>query len=473
MTNIIVEISKYILIILFAIYTYKCFSVFRDIDYLKRRSILRTQSGLTFAIHFIAFLVLYLTMDDKPTVLIFYASQAVLLILTISLYTTLYPKASRLVLNNMCMLIVIGFIMLTRLNIDKAIRQFMMITVSIIISFFIPLLIRRMKSLRNFKYAYAIAGIVFLLAVLALATVTGGAKLSFSLGPVSIQPSEFVKILFVFYVASSLWDSVDFKNVLITSCIAAVHVLILVASTDLGGAVIFFTVYLIMLYVATRKPAYLAGGILAGCGAAVLAYKLFRHVRIRVAVWKDPFANWDYGYQVGQSLFAIGTGGWFGMGLMQGMPDKIPVVTNDFIFSAIAEELGGIFALFLILVCVSCYVMFLNIAMQIHDQFYKLIALGLGTCYIFQVFLNIGGVTKFIPSTGVTLPWISYGGSSIMSTAIMFAIIQGLYILREDEDEELERRKALERRRQQHEARAQRRRETVRTRSNDRPGRYR
>ena len=142
-----------------------------------------------------------------------------------------------------------------------------------------------------------------------------------------------------------------------------------------------------------------------------------------------------------QSLFAIGTGGWFGMGLYQGAPDTIPVAAEDFIFSAISEEMGLIFALCMILVCVSCYVMFLNIAMQLHNMFYKMVALGLGTCYIFQVFLTIGGVTKFIPSTGVTLPLVSYGGSSLVSTLIMFAIIQGLYILREDEEEKIERKK--------------------------------
>ena len=122
-----------------------------------------------------------------------------------------------------------------------------------------------------------------------------------------------------------------------------------------------------------------------------------------------------------------------------GSPDLIPVAETDFIFSAIAEELGVIFALCLILVCVSCYVMFLNIAMEIRNRFYKLIALGLGTCYIFQVFLTIGGVTKFIPSTGVTLPLVSYGGSSMLSTMVIFGIIQGLYIIREDEEEESDR----------------------------------
>lgn len=119
------------------------------------------------------------------------------------------------------------------------------------------------------------------------------------------------------------------------------------------------------------------------------------------------------------------------MGLNQGMPNKIPEVKQDFIFSAISEELGGIFAVCLILVCASCFLMFLNIAMQMKDNFYKLVALGLGTIYGFQVLLSIGGDIKFIPSTGVTLPLVSYGGSSLLSTLIIFAVIQGLYLLRE------------------------------------------
>src|SRR5699024_983869 len=145
-----------------------------------------------------------------------------------------------------------------------------------------------------------------------------------------------------------------------------------------------------------------------------------------------------------QSLFAIGTGGWFGTGLFQGQPDTIPVAETDFIFSAITEEMGVIFGLCIILICVSCYVMFLNIAMELHNRFYKYVALGLGTCYIFQVFLQIGGVTKFIPSTGMTLPFVSYGGSSMLSTMIMFGIIQGLYIVREDEEEQIEKEKERE-----------------------------
>ena len=127
------------------------------------------------------------------------------------------------------------------------------------------------------------------------------------------------------------------------------------------------------------------------------------------------------------------------MGLCQGSPEKIPIVKNDFIFSAICEEMGGIFAICLILVCMSFFLMIVNISLRIKNPFYKLIALGLGTEYAFQVFLTIGGAAKFIPLTGVTLPLVSYGGSSVLSTILMIAIIQGLYILREDEDEDIER----------------------------------
>ena len=161
---------------------------------------------------------------------------------------------------------------------------------------------------------------------------------------------------------------------------------------------------------------------------------LFRsHVQARVQAWSNPLAVIDgAGYQVCQSLFAIGTGGWFGLGLGQGLPEKIPVVTKDFVFAAISEELGGVFALCLIMVCVSCFFMIMNVAMKLRDNYYRLTAVGLGTLYALQVFLTIGGVIKFIPSTGVTLPLVSYGGSSLLSTMIVFGIIQGLYIMQFD-----------------------------------------
>ena len=289
-------------------------------------------------------------------------------------------------------------------------------------------------------WLFAIVGILALLVVTIAGNTSYGAKISLSIAGISIQPSEFVKILFVFFVAGMLYQDTSFQRVCVTTVIAAIHVLILVASRDLGAALLFFVTYVVMLYVATKKVLYFAGGLAAGSAASVVAYHLFSHIRVRVRAWQNPLAYFDKeGYQISQSLFAIGTGGWFGMGLCQGSPEKIPVVKNDFIFSAICEELGGIFAICLILVCMSFFLMIVNIALKIKKPFYKLIALGLGTEYAFQVFLTIGGATKFIPMTGVTLPLVSYGGSSVACTVLMLAIIQGLYILREDEDEEIER----------------------------------
>lgn len=441
MVNIIVELSKYIIILLMGIYTFSCFSVFVQEYVEDEKRVLLRQNVLMFLIQFMAYMVMYLKTEEQRLIF-FYLAQVVLLVAVIALYSIIYPNVSKLIVNNMCMLISVGLIMITRLAYTSAIKQFIFVVLGIIFGLVVPVLIRKLKALVDWTWIYAGVGIGALLLVAVFAVTSGGAKLGFTIAGIGIQPSEFVKILFVFFAASSLSKATDFKNVVITTAVAAAHVLILVLSTDLGAALILFIVYLVMLYVATRQPLYAAAGIGAGSAAAVAGYHLFSHIKVRVAAWKDPFASYnDGGYQVAQSLFAIGTGSWFGMGLYQGSPELIPVAETDFIFSAIAEELGLIFALCLILICVSCYVMFLNIAMEIHNQFYKLVALGLGTCYIFQVFLTIGGVTKFIPSTGVTLPLVSYGGSSMLSTMIMFGIIQGLYILREDEEELIEKKR--------------------------------
>ena len=440
MVNIVTEISKYLMAILIAVYTVESFVVFGYDEY-TRRGAMKRQTFLVFLIHFIAFLVLFLGTNELR-IAYFYLAQAVLLLFLYLLYTMLYPKVSRLVVNHMCILLATGFIILTRLAYNEAMRQFTFAVGSVIVSLFVPIIIRKIKMLEKLRMFYGIVGVVALLTVIISGVRTNGALLGFYIGPIFIQPFELVKIVFVFFVAASFKKSTEFKNIVITTCVAAAHVLILVASRDLGTAVIIFITYLMMLYVATRQPLYLLAGLGAGAGASVVAHRFFSHVRVRVNAWKDPFADYSGGgYQIANSLFAIGTGGWFGVGLLQGMPDKIPVATEDLVFSAICEEMGLLFGLCLVLICLSCYIMFLNIAMQLRNVFYKLVALGLGTCYIFQVFLNVGGVTKFIPSTGVTIPFVSHGRTSLLSTLIMFAIIQGLYILREDEEETIERKK--------------------------------
>ena len=433
MINLLIELSKYIIIFLFAIYTYECFSVLRrSRTQTQQEDIFYRQTCMIYVIHFIAFFILILVNEDLKLIA-FYLMQAGLITAIFLIYRWFYREASRLVLNNMCMLLAIGFIILTRLDYDKAWKQFLLGVVAVVLSILVPYCIQKIHFLQKLTWVYAVLGILALGIVSVAGSTSYGAKISIHLGPVSIQPSEFVKILFVFFIAGMLERSAAPRQVIIISAVAGLHVLILVASRDLGAALILFVIYLVMIYVATKKIVYFVGGLLAGSAAAVLAYQLFSHVQTRVIAWKDPISVIDKaGYQICQSLFAIGTGGWFGRGLSKGAPNTIPVVEQDFVFSAIAEELGGIFALCLILVCVSCFLMFMNISMQVRDNFYKLIATGLGCGYGIQTFLTIGGVTKFIPSTGVTLPLVSYGGSSLLSTMILFAIIQGLYILRRE-----------------------------------------
>lgn len=404
---------------------------------------------IIFFFHFNSYLLLFLTTRNVK-ILFLYFLEFVVLILAFSLYQWIYGNLSKQILHNMMFLLTIGFVMLTRLSYDKAMKQFTIVAGTLALCLVIPLLIDKLKYLSKLGWLYGVLGILLLLSVLFWGVENYGATNWIKIVGYTFQPSEIVKLLFVFCIASLLSKRTDFRYVAVVTVLAAVHVLILVIEKDLGGALIFFVTYLVMLYVATAQPLYFFSGLLAGCGASFLAYHQFYHVKVRVMAWRDPWTLIDKeGYQVSQSLFAIGTGGWFGMGLSKGLPTSIPVVDSDFIFSAISEEMGGIFAICLILIYISIFVMFINIAMKLKDKFYKLIALGYSGMYIFQVFLSIGGVTKFIPSTGVTLPMISYGGSSVLSSIIMFSVIQGLYVMDQDRNDNVEKRKNKKQRKTQ------------------------
>ncbi len=441
MAHVISDLSKYIILACMAIYTLLCFLALPREEDDERIGIYSGQIVCMFLVHFLGFAAICLETGDI-TYIIFYGFQQILLFATIALYRVIYPQVNKLVVNNMCMLLTIGFVILTRISYARAVKQFKIVTISLIVGLFIPYLVGKLKFLKHLTWVYGLAGVLALSVVAVLGATTYGAKISYSILGYTFQPSEFVKIIFVFFVAGMLAESKDFGHIVLSAVAAAVHVLILVLSKDLGSALIFFAVYLVMVFVATKNYFYLFAGSGAGAVAAFVAYQLFSHVRIRVTAWLDPWNNInDSGYQITQSLFAIGTGGWFGMGLYQGDPSSIPFVEQDSVFSAIAEELGVVFALCLILVCLSCFVMFMTIAMRIREDFYKYIAVGLSTMYIFQVFLTIGGGTRFIPLTGVTLPLISYGGSSVLSTIMMFCIIQGLYLIKYREGNENDRKK--------------------------------
>lgn len=434
----IVEFSKYAIALLMGIYTLEAYLALGKKRDDTKTGVFVRQDVYMFIIQFLAYLSMCLQ-TGQIEYLFFYAFLQIALFSTIVLYQMIYPKCNRLLVNNMCLLLSIGFIMLTRLDYDKAIKQFFIVVAAMVAALIIPFFVHRLRFIKHLKWLYGTVGISALGVVLILGQVTHGSKISYTVAGITLQPSEFVKIIFVFFIASLLYKASTLKDVMISAVLAGIHVLILVASKDLGSSIIFFMGYLFMLLIASRNYLYLIAGFLSGGGAAVVGYKLFSHVRVRVQAFLDPFAAIDReGYQMTQSLFAIGSGKWFGMGLYQGTPSDIPFVESDFMFSAVAEELGGIFALCLILVCLNCFLAFLRVAMDLDDTFYRLVASGLAVMYIFQIFLTIGGGIKFIPLTGVTLPLVSYGGSSVLTTLIVFAIMQGLYMLRFTEEKQQE-----------------------------------
>lgn len=433
MINIITQLFKYIIALLMAVYTIRCFTVFSAKTDKKKRRVYRSQNFLMLIIHFMLYAIVFLH-EPSMYVIVFYAAQLCFFIVALFLYSNIYKNASRLLINNMFFLMMTGFVMLTRLELSLAVKQFLIAVVSVAFSLAVPVIIEKAGFLSHLGIAYGILGLIVVGSVFVFGRSVYGATNWVTIAGIGFQPSELAKIIFVFFVAAMLYKDTSLKRIIITSAIAAVFVLMLVAETDLGAAVIFFVTYILMLYVASKQIIWPVLGLSAGSLAAVIAYRLFAHVKRRVIAWQDPWSNYnDAGYQIAQSLFAIGTGGWFGMGLYQGSPTDIPVRESDFIFSVIAEELGGLFAICLLLVYISCFIMFINISLQLTNNFYKILAIGLSISYGFQLFLCVGGVIKFIPHTGVTLPLISYGGSSILSTIIVFAVIQGLYLLKQKE----------------------------------------
>lgn len=440
MTNVVLASAKYLIILFFAVFTYVSFTVQLDKPEKNKKSTYNLQRVLVFFIHALSFscILLHVIQGDVPdvsvsSVLILYFGQLIYLIFVMCILPLIVHLSTGL--NNcMCMLMTVGFIIQTRLSFDTGLKHLLFTAVSTVIYIIFTLLCKKIRFLYKLTWLYFIAGMVLLIAVYIFAQVSRGAKVSIDLGFISIQPFEFVKILFVLFVAAAFNKANTFKTVLITAICSAAHVIILVLCSELGTALILAVVYALMLYAATKKAGYLLLCILVFAIACVAAYILFSHVRTRVDVWLDPWSDIDNrGYQITQSLFAIGTGGWLGSGLFNGSPLNVPMVTNDFVFAAICEELGAIFAIFLILLCLCFVLMIFRIAIRISRPFYKLTAFGLGAVYGLQVFLTIGGAIKFVPSTGINLPFISSGGSSIVASMLLVAIVQALYVISESD----------------------------------------
>lgn len=333
-----------------------------------------------------------------------------------------------------------GLMMIWRLRPELATVQATWILIGAAAVLFTFITVRHYQTLKEYKYTWAIAGVILLFAPIFLGIERGGARLWLDFGPISFQPAEIAKICFVFFLASYLEEkrellSISTKRVfgfwlpelkhigpLIVMWIISLAILVL--ERDLGTSLLFFGLFLAMVYVATGRPMYVSLGVILFVAGAVSCYFAFSHVQARFDIWLDPWIDPSgRGYQIVQSIFAISSGGIAGTGLGLGHPDLIPAVWTDFIFSALAEELGllgGTAIIFAYLLFISRG---LKIALVADDNFGKLVATGLTSVFALQAFVIIGGTTKLIPLTGVTLPYMSYGGSSILMNFILLALL--------------------------------------------------
>lgn len=255
MTNLVAGISRYLIILLITIYTYYNFRFFSMKDEEGRNRAVRRQLICMFMLHFLANLVIFLNTDSR-LLAAFYCAQLLFFAGYLSLYRLFYRNVSRLLLNNTCMLLCTSFIMLTRLNPNRAIRQFVIAALAAAVTLVIPFVIDRVWQLASIPWLYAALGLTLLLAVFFSGDTSYGARLSLHVGGFSVQPSEFVKISFVFFVAAVFYRSTDFVTVAVTTAAAAAHVLVLVLSKDLGSALLFFVTYVAMLFVATGNWFY-------------------------------------------------------------------------------------------------------------------------------------------------------------------------------------------------------------------------
>ena len=395
----------------------------------------RWEAGLTrfmgvcrYLLHGYGFLVLYLTTQEFRYIP-FYLFQLAFFVLADILQRRVYKNSIGMLYQNMMLLLGVGFLMLGRLAFDNAVKQFIMAVAAFGICLMIPWLLRRIQRLERLGSLYTLIGIGLLGIVLVLGSEIFGAKNWLTIKNITFQPSEFVKLTFILSMAALLVREAErkYRKLLLVSIVAALHVGLLALSNDFGGALIFFAVYLLMLFVISADVLFPTAAVLAGCFAATLAYQYSGHIKERVMAWQDPFSCIENeGYQIAQSLFAIGSGEWFGTGLFQGMPKTVPVVKSDFIFAAIAEELGAVFAVLLLCVYINCMVWMMSLALERKQPFFSAVTTGAVALFGVQLFLNVGGVIKLIPSTGVTLAFISYGGSSLLASMILFQGMQGI-----------------------------------------------
>ena len=336
----------------------------------------------------------------------------------------------------------IGIAFVTRLAPDLAVNQVMWLFLGVAFMVLVLAFVRNLDKVANYKYTLMIAGFLLLLSPLVpgLGQEIYGSRIWLSLGGFSFQPGEIAKIIIVLFLAGYLAQNremlsvftvrvgpfrlPDIRTLLPLILMWGVALLIVVFEKDLGSALVLFFMFLVMLYVATGKKFYLAIGLGLIAVGGVGAFLAFDHVQVRVNTWLDPFADaQNTGYQLTQAIYSIADGDLFGVGLGNGLAEQIPVVESDFIFADIAEEIGLLGAAGVLLLFLCFAIRGFVTAARAKSDVSSFVAVGLTSVIVLQAFIIVGGVTRLIPLTGITLPFISQGGSSLLASFIIVGLL--------------------------------------------------
>lgn len=352
----------------------------------------------------------------------------------------LAPGADPAILPIVFVLSGIGITFVTRLAPTLAMNQVTWLFLSVAAMVATLFVVRNLDELADYKFTIGIIGVALILLPMVFGTEQGGSKLWLRLGSFSFQPGELAKIAIVLFLASFFAANRELLSVSSRRigpltlprprmlapvlCMWGLSLLIVVFERDLGSALLFFTIFVVMIYVTTGRASYVLISVALLAVGAVGCYFLFNHVRVRFNIWLDPFADAQGGgLQIVQSLYSLADGGLFGTGVGRGMPRLIPVVESDFIFSAIGEEMGLLGASAVLLLFMLFAVRGFATAARAKSDMAAFTATGLTTSVCFQAFLIVAGVTKFMPLTGVTLPFMSQGGSSLLASFIIVGLL--------------------------------------------------
>ena len=353
----------------------------------------------------------------------------------------LAPGADPAILPIVFVLSGIGITFVTRLAPDLATRQVIWLFISVAAMVAALVAVRNLDKLARYKYTLGALGVVLLVLPIFVGFEQSGAKLWISVfGLFSFQPGELAKVLVIVFLASFLSENRELLSIGVRTVLGIkiprlrmllpllamwlISLAIVVWERDLGSALLFFTIFLVMLYVATGRWFYpIVAAVLLVVGG-VAAYHVFGHVKVRIDTWIDPFADpSDTGYQICQSLYSLTDGGLFGTGIGQGMADLVPVVESDFIFSAIGEEMGLLGGSAVLLLFMLFAVRGLLTAARARSDLAAFMAVGLTASVSLQAFIIVGGVTRLIPMTGITLPFMSQGGTSLLASFIAVGLL--------------------------------------------------